>query len=302
VTRPILIAGPTASGKSGLALALAEQLGGAVINADALQVYANWRALTARPSAAEEARAPHRLYGHLPATAPYSVGDWLREVAAVLEACRAESLRPIIVGGTGLNFRALTQGLAEIPPVPPEVRARTEVDFEALGRDGFAARLAEADPETFAAIDPKNPARLRRAWEVLAATGEGMAAWRARTPAPLVPLADAVAVLLIPDRAALYARCDARFDQMLAEGALEEARAAMDLPPDAPALKALGAAELIAHLRGEITLEAAAERAKTATRNYAKRQLTWFRNQMAGWPAFATAETARAYVLGKLAA
>jgi tRNA dimethylallyltransferase len=301
MTRPILIAGPTASGKSGLALALAERLGGGVINADALQVYANWRVLTARPTVEEEARAPHRLYGHLPATAAYSVGDWLRDIAATLDACRAESLRPIIVGGTGLNFKALTEGLAEIPPIPQEVRARAEVDFEALGLAAFAARLAEADPESFAVIDARNPARLRRAWEVLAATGEGMATWRARTPAPLIPLANAIPVLLIPDRAALYARSDARFAAMLATGALEEAGAAMSLPPDAPALKALGAADLIAHLRGEITLDEASERASTATRNYAKRQLTWFRNQMTGWPAFPTSEMALAHVLARLA-
>ncbi len=292
MSRPILIAGPTASGKSGLALRLAQRLGGGVINADALQVYADWRVLTARPTAEEEAEAPHFLYGHVAAADPHSVGAWLRDAAGALAECAARGLRPIFVGGTGLYFRALTEGLAEIPPVPPEVRARAEVDFEALGREGFARRLAEADPESFAAIDPKNPSRLRRAWEVLEATGTGMAEWRRRTPAPLVPLAAAEPILLIPDRADLYARCDARFDVMLRTGAVEEARAAMDLEPDAPAMKALGAAELIGWLRGEIASDEAERRAKTATRNYAKRQLTWFRNQMADWPAFPSEEAA----------
>lgn len=283
--RPILIAGPTASGKSALALALAERLGGCVINADASQVHDAWRVLTARPTAAEEARAPHRLYGHVPAGAPYSVGAWLRDVGGALAECATEGWRPIVVGGTGLYLTALTEGLAEIPPPTTTVRARALDRLAALGVAGLAAEIAARDPATFAALDPANPARLLRAWEVLEQTGEGLAAWRARTPPPLIALAKAWPLALAPDRAALYARCDARFDTMLAGGALEEARAvaALRLPASAPALKALGARELIAHLRGDITLAQAAAAAKQATRNYAKRQATWFRNRMIAW-------------------
>ncbi len=283
VGSPILIAGPTASGKSALALALAERLGGCVINADALQVFDAWRVLTARPDAADMARAPHRLYGHVPAQAPYSVGDWLRDMRGALAECAAQGWRPIVVGGTGLYLTALTEGLAEIPPPSPAVRAAAQARLAGLGVAGLAAEIAARDPASFAALDPANPARLLRAWEVLESTGEGLAAWRARTPAPPVPLAQARAMVLSLDRAALYARCDARFDAMLADGALEEARAALSLPASAPALKALGARELIAHLRGEIALDAAAEAARQATRNYAKRQMTWFRNRMIAW-------------------
>jgi len=282
---PILIAGPTASGKSALALTLARRLGGCVINADASQVYAEWRVLTARPSPQDEARAPHRLYGHVSAARPYSVGAWLRDAAATLNACAAEGLRPIIVGGTGLYLSALTCGLAEIPPPSPEIRAAAAAKLARLGVAGLAAEIAARDPATFAALDAANPARLLRAWEVLEGTGEGLAAWRARTAPPLIPLSRAKAMVLAPDRARLRAACDARFDAMLAAGALEEARAvaALGLPPQTPALKALGARELMAQLRGAMTPEAAAAAAKTATRTYAKRQMTWFRNRMIAW-------------------
>lgn len=285
MTQPILIAGPTAIGKSALALALAERLDGCVINADASQVYAEWRVLTARPGKADEARAPHLLYGHVPARTPYSVGVWLRDVDAALAECAAKGWRPIVVGGTGLYLTALTEGLADIPPPSPAVRAAAQAQLDALGVAGLAAEIAARDPATFAALDSANPARLLRAWEVLEQTGEGLAAWRARTAPPLIALADARAMVLTPDRAALYARCDARFAAMLAGGALDEARAmaALTLPASAPALRALGARELIAHLRGETTLDAAAEAARQATRNYAKRQMTWFRNRMIAW-------------------
>ena len=287
--RPVLIAGPTASGKSGLALALAERLGGTVINADSQQVHDGWRILTARPSAAEEARAPHRLYGHVPLGQAYSVGHWLRDVAGVLQDCRARGSVAIVTGGTGLYFRALTRGLAPIPAVPDGVRETAEAELERLGLRRFAARLAEHDPDTAAAIDLANPRRVLRAWEVLQATGTGLAAWQARTPPPLVPLEGAVAVVVAPARTALYARCEARFDAMLAEGVLEEVAQVSDLglPPGAPGLKAVGAPELLAHLAGEMTLEAAVTRAKTETRRYAKRQLTWLRNQMPDWPRIA---------------
>jgi len=276
----ILIAGPTASGKSALAVALARALGGTVINADSQQVYAAWRVLTARPTDEEMAGAPHRLYGHVALDAPYSVGHWLAEVAPQLS-----EPWPIITGGTGLYFKALTEGLAPIPAVPAQVRASGEAELERLGLAALGAALAARDPATAAALDLVNPRRVLRAWEVLEATGTGLAAWKARTPAPLVPLTDCIAVALTPERDRLYARCDARFDAMLEAGALDEARAvmAMDLPSDAPGLKALGAADLMAHLRGEMTLPEAAERARTETRRYAKRQLTWIRNQMGAW-------------------
>lgn len=283
---PILIAGPTASGKSAFALDLAERVEGTVVNADSMQVYAEYHALTARPDAADEARAPHLLYGHVSVLDAYSVGDWLRETAAALAEIAAAGRTPIITGGTGLYFTALTRGLSPIPPVPPEIRTETERRLARDGAPGLAAALGEADPETAAAIDRANPRRLARAWEVLTATGVGMAEWRRRTPPPLIAPDRARRLLLHPDRAALYARCDARFDAMLARGALDEAARAdaLDAPDSSGAMKPVGARELAAAARGEITLEAAAEAAKTATRGYAKRQLTWFRNRMADWP------------------
>jgi tRNA dimethylallyltransferase len=289
--RPVLIAGPTASGKSALALRLAERTGGCVINADALQVYAAFRVITARPSVQEEARAPHRLYGCLGACAPWSVGDWLRAVAGVLEDCRARGLRPVITGGTGLYFKALTEGLADIPVPPPPVRADAEALLARIGREGLAARLAARDPATAAQTDLANPARLLRAWEVLEATGRGLADWRAATPPPLIPLSACAAAVLAPDRAALYARIDARVAQMARGGALEEARAALALPPSAPALKAVGAAEFMACARGDSTEAEAVAAAAQATRNYAKRQLTWGRNQMIAWERLTTQES-----------
>jgi tRNA dimethylallyltransferase len=278
--RPVLIAGPTASGKSALALRIAETQGGVIVNADALQVYANWRVLTARPSPEEEARAPHRLYGHVGRTQPYSVGHWLREVADVL----ATGARPIIVGGTGLYFSALTEGLAVIPPIPPEVRAQGD----ALRAEGIAALMSGIDPETRARIDTLNPARVQRAWEVQQATGRGLASWQADTPAPLLPLADCTALVLTPAKDWLGARIDRRFDVMVAGGALDEVRAEMaDWQPDLPSARAIGAPELMAHLRGETTLEEAVHLARIATRQYAKRQRTWFRNRVRAWHSIA---------------
>jgi len=275
--RPVLIAGPTASGKSGLALRIAEAQGGVVVNADALQVFANWRVLTARPSAEDEARAPHALYGHVPAGGDYSVGHWLRDVAAFL----AGGPRPIIVGGTGLYFTALTQGLAEIPATPPAIRAEADRRREA---EGHEALLAELDAETRARVDPLNPMRVQRAWEVLRATGRGLASWQDDTGPALLPLAEAQALVLEAGRDWLAERIDRRFDLMLEDGALEEARA--NLPRWDPALlsmKAIGAPELVAHLRGDLTLDEARAAAQAASRQYAKRQRTWFRSKMKGW-------------------
>lgn len=281
---PVLIAGPTASGKSGLALKLAERQGGVIVNADALQVYACWRVLTARPSAADEALVPHRLYGHVGRDQDYSVGHWLREVAQVL----ASDARPIIVGGTGLYFTALTAGLAAIPAIPAQVRA----EGDARRRAGdVAGMLAGLDPATRAAIDRQNPARVQRAWEVLRATGRGLADWQAATGPALLPLARAQALVLAPDPAWLGARIDARFDAMMAAGALDEVRA--QLPhwnPAQPSARAIGARELVAYLRGEIGRDQAVALARIASRQYAKRQRTWFRSRMAGWPAVALPE------------
>ena len=276
--RPVLIAGPTASGKSALALRIAETRGGVIVNADALQVWSCWRVLTARPSEAEETRAPHALYGHLPPGADWSVGHWLRAVAPYLDGPD----RPILVGGTGLYFTALTEGLAEIPPTPPQVRAEAE-RIEAGA--GPAALLAGLDAATAARIDRRNPARIRRAWEVLQATGRGLADWQAETGPPLLPLDRAAAIVVAAGRDALAARIDARFDAMLAAGALEEVRAVRDIwDPAALWAKAIGAPDLVAHLRGDITLDDAANRAKAASRQYAKRQRSWMRNRLGHWP------------------
>lgn len=275
--RPVLIAGPTAGGKSALALALAARDGRLVVNADALQVWGAWRVLTARPSEAEEAAVPHVLYGHLGREAEYSVGHWLREVAEVL----AGPAPVVIVGGTGLYLSALTEGLAEVPPVPAAVRAEAD---RLLREEGLAALLAGVDAATVARIDRANPARVQRAWEVLRATGRGLADWQGETGPALLPLGQVQALLVSPPRDVLAARIDARFDAMLTGGALEEARAILAYwDPARPWAKAIGAPELVAHVQGSLTLAEAAERAKAATRQYAKRQRTWFRARMGGW-------------------
>ncbi|MCV3270980.1 tRNA (adenosine(37)-N6)-dimethylallyltransferase MiaA [Roseobacter sinensis] len=271
-SRPVLIAGPTASGKSALALEIAALQGGVIVNADASQVYDCWRVVTARPSEDEMARAPHRLYGHLAADAPYSAGHWLREVAPLLTGAR-----PIVVGGTGLYFTALTRGLADIPTIPPEVR----VTADAMPLD---ALLADLDPETAAQIDTANRARVQRAWEVLRSTGRGLRSWQVETAPPLLPESVAHTLVFDVSKDWLLDRIAQRFDQMLAEGALDEARAVLpDYDPGLPAHRAIGAPELIAHLRGEITLEEARDSAIIATRQFAKRQRTWFRSKMSRW-------------------
>mgnify|MGYP006281354109 FL=1 len=280
--RPVLIAGPTASGKSALALALAEATGGVVINADALQVYDGWRRLTARPSAEDEARAPHRLYGHVPLEAGHSAGRWLREAAAELDAAEAAGRRAIVVGGTGLLFAALTEGLADAPATPPEIRAEADRRLAAQGLDALVAELRARDPETAARVDLANPRRVARAWEVLEATGRPLAQWWRETGPPRVTAAHRLR--LAPPREALARRIAGRFEAMLEAGALDEVRAALVRGPSPQAWKALGARELAAHLAGEISLAAAREAAVTATRRYAKRQFAWGRNRMADWP------------------
>lgn len=278
-----LIAGPTASGKSALALRLAEASGAEIVNADSMQLYAGLRVLTAGPSPEETARAPHHLFGSVDPADGWSVGRWLRAASEVIADIRGRGRPVVVVGGTGLYFRALTQGLAEIPEVPADVRAEAAADFERMGEAAFRTRLAGVDPAAAARIAPGDRQRLCRAWEVFAATGQALSDLQ-RTGAPAI--ADWSAVALEPPRPALYARCDARLHAMVREGALEEVRAliARNLDPALPAMKAVGVREFAAHLRGETSLEAAVEAAQQETRRYAKRQITWMRGQMAGWP------------------
>ena len=275
--RPVLIAGPTASGKSALALALAKRDGRVIVNADALQAYARWRVLTARPTKAEEAEVAHRLYGHVGRGADYSVGHWLREVADVL----AQNTPVIIVGGTGLNLSALTSGLVDIPATPREVRVTAD---QRLAEQGLAGLLADLDAKTATRIDRANPARVQRAWEVLTATGRGLADWQDETGPALLPLENAEAIVLRPDVAWLNGRIDQRFDSMVAMGAVDEVAA--ELPfwdPNHASARAIGAPELISHLRGEMDLATAIAAAKQASRQYAKRQRTWLRSRMKAW-------------------
>ncbi|MEN8831314.1 tRNA (adenosine(37)-N6)-dimethylallyltransferase MiaA [Pacificibacter sp.] len=276
--QPVLIAGPTASGKSALALEIAERQGGVIVNADALQVFDNWRVLTARPPAQDEARAPHALYGHVSGTSAYSVGHWLRDATPFLTSGQ----RPIFVGGTGLYFSALTEGLVEIPPTPDSIRAegnaRRAQDGDHLG---LLADLDAEDPQTAQKVDRLNPMRVQRAWEVLRATGQGLAAWQAMTPPPALPLETAYPIVMDADKDWLNDRIAQRFQIMLDSGALEETQA--NLPnwdPTLPSSKAIGAPELIAYLQGDMTLARAKEAATVATRQFAKRQRTWFRARM----------------------
>jgi tRNA dimethylallyltransferase len=299
--RAILIAGPTASGKSALALKLAERLGGVVVNADSMQVYRDLRIITARPSAADEARVPHRLYGHVDAAENYSVGRWCQDARAALAESQREGRLPILVGGTGLYFKALTQGLSAVPPTPADIRALVRARCDAEGAPALHAELARRDPAMAQRLRPGDRMRIARALEVLEATGRSLAEWqRAGMPAVLAAEA-AMKVFLTVDRAELAGRIDARFDAMLAAGALQEvaALAARNLDPILPAMKAHGVPWLIRHLRGEISLAAAAEGAKQDTRRYTKRQITWFRHQMPGWRWLAP-EAARPTVLDAL--
>lgn len=277
----MLIAGPTASGKSALALKIAQAQGRVIVNADALQVWSCWRVLSARPTREEEELAPHLLFGHRAPGQDYSVGHWLREVAAILRDHPA----PVIIGGSGLNLSALTEGLADIPPVPADVRADAD---RRIADEGADKLLAELDPATRARIDPLNPARIQRAWEVLRTTGRGLAEWQAATGPALLPDGAATCLRLDCDRDWLARRIDQRFDRMLAEGALEEVRAILPIwNPAAPWAKAIGAPELVAYMQGVMPLEDAICAAKTASRQYAKRQRTWLRRRMGGWQGIA---------------
>ena len=272
-TAPVLIAGPTASGKSELALQIAERLGGIIVNADASQVYDCWRIISARPSAEDEARAPHKLYGHITYDQSYSTGHWLRDIAPLLTA----GPRPIIVGGTGLYFTALTEGMADIPPTPPNVRQEADqLNLQTL-IDGLDARTRQA-------LDLNNRARVQRAWEVQKATGRALIDWQADTPPPILDLSRTTPIVFDVDKVWLEERINRRFDQMLSLGALDEVAAMQDrFEPALPACKAIGVPELMAYLSGHMTLEHARERATIATRQFAKRQRTWFRARMKRW-------------------
>jgi tRNA dimethylallyltransferase len=279
----VVIGGPTASGKSALALDIAEECGGTVINADSMQIYAELPVLTARPGPEDEARVPHRLYGVLPADERCSAARWRALALAEIASAHAAGRLPVVVGGTGLYLRALMQGLADIPPVPDAVRAEARALQVRLGSPGLHARLAERDPVTAARLEPGDTQRLIRAWEVLEATGRSITDWQRDPVEGPPPDLRFVPVMVDPPRDRLYAVCNARFEAMIARGALDEVRAldARGFDPDLPAMKALGVPELRRHLRGELTLDEAVALAQQATRRYAKRQVTWFRHQFA---------------------
>jgi tRNA dimethylallyltransferase len=296
----ILIAGPTASGKSALALKLAEKLGGIVINADSMQVYRDLRIITARPTPAEEQRAPHRLYGHVDAGENYSVGAWCADATAALEAAQSERRAAIVVGGTGLYFSALTGGLAAVPKIPAEIRDTVRARLASEGIGALHADLKTHDPIMAARLMPGDRARITRALEVVLATGRSLAAWHEQGNRPAsLDAAGAAKVFLMPNREALMRQIDARFEAMVASGALDEVRtlAARDLAADLPAMKAHGVPWLIRHLRGEISLGDAIEGGKRDTRQYTKRQATWFRNQL---PDFMWVEPAKAFAAVEL--
>lgn len=278
----MLIAGPTASGKSALALELAQATDGVIINTDSMQVYRDLRILTARPTLAEEARAPHRLYGHVDAAVNFSAGSWVIDAATALGEARAQRRLPIFVGGSGLYFKALTRGLSAVPPVPAEIRDGVRARLERDGVEALHAELARVDPDTAERLKPRDRIRIARALEVIEATGRSLTDWHREGLPPLLPPDTFSAVFLAPERDALYARIDARFDAMLESGALDEvgALAARGLDPLLPAMKAHGVPALIRHLKGEITRKEAAEVGRADTRHYAKRQFTWFRHQL----------------------
>ncbi len=277
--RALLIAGPTASGKSALALELAEARHGVIINADALQVYSALRILSARPTPEEEAAVPHRLYGHVGAEQPYSVAAWLADARREMDRAWSEERLPILTGGTGLYFSALERGLAPVPAIPEEVRSR----WRSFTGD-LHAELLKRDPAMAARLNPGDTQRVTRALEVVDATGRSLLDWqREGQEGAAFEGVEVERIFMDVPRSDLHARAEQRFDRMLAAGALEEARAMIHLDPSLPVMKAIGLPELIAHLKGELSLEEAAEKAKAATRQYIKRQGTWWRGQMKHW-------------------
>jgi tRNA dimethylallyltransferase len=280
-----LIAGPTASGKSALAMRLAEERGAIIVNADSMQVYRELRVLTARPTLVDEARITHRLYGHRSARERYSVADWLGDIAPLVEEARAGGPPLAIVGGTGLYFRGLLEGLSPVPEIPDAIRERWRAEGLRLVPEALHAELASRDPDMAARLRPSDPHRIIRAIEVFEATGRSLADWQKVAGAPLIREDEADRIYLAPPRDEIYARVNSRLEGMIEEGALDEVRAlmALDLPPDRPALRAHGVPSFSAYLRGELSFSAAMERAQTDTRNYVKRQLTWARRNMMSW-------------------
>lgn len=280
--KAVLIAGPTASGKSALALELAQASGGVIINADSMQVYRDLRVITARPTPDEEERVPHRLYGHVDAAVNFSAGSWVADAASVLAEARAQSRLAIFAGGSGLYFKALTRGLSAVPPIPAEVREDVRARLQRDGVEALHAELGQRDPAAAERLKPRDRTRIARALEVVEATGRSLTSWHRDGLPPLLPPGQFSALFLEPDRDQLYARIDARFGAMLNAGALQEVErlAARRLDSLLPAMKAHGVPALIRHLAGEITLEEAAVIGRADTRHYAKRQFTWFRHQL----------------------
>jgi len=285
--RPVLIAGPTASGKSALALAIAERVGGTIINADSMQVYRELRVLTARPPAADEARVPHALYGFVPAREAYSAGRFVRDAADAIAKAQAERRRPIIVGGTGLYFKALLEGLSPIPEVREDVRAYWRGEAALRGAEALHAVLAERDPFMAARLKPSDAQRIVRALEVLQSTGRSLADWQALKGEPVLREAETIRFVVRVDRVELHARADARFAQMVEAGGMEEARTLSDmqLDPELPAMRAIGVRPLLRVLGREIDIKDAILAAQAETRQYIKRQETWLKSNMISWNA-----------------
>lgn len=283
--RAILIAGPTASGKSGLAMRLAEEVGGVVINADSMQVYRELRILTARPTPEEEARVPHALYGFVAGAEPYSAGRYAADAFRAIAETREAGRVPIVVGGTGLYFKVLLEGLSPVPVIDPEVRAHWRAEAVRMPAPELHAVLAQRDPAMASRLMPTDPQRIVRALEVLESTGCSLADWQRAPGKPVLAEEETVRLLVLPDRAAQGAAIDARFDAMMRAGALEEVRAlvALGLSPGLPIMRALGVAPLAAHVGGRLPLAEAVALAKTQTRQYAKRQATWHRRNMIAW-------------------
>jgi tRNA dimethylallyltransferase len=297
----IFIAGPTTSGKSALALMLAETLGGTVINADSMQVYRDLRIITARPTPAEEARVPHLLYGHVDAAENYSVGRWCVDAQAAIAKAREAGRLPILVGGTGLYFKALIQGLAAVPSIPADIRAAIRARLVSEGVEPLYAELKQRDAATAARLMPGDRSRITRALEVMLATGRSLSDWHGEGMPSSVDASRTIKLFLEVERADLYRRISTRFDAMLAGGALDETTtlARRGLNPALPAMKAHGVPWLIRHLNGEITLDEAAEGGRRDTRHYTKRQATWFRNQLLDFM-WVAPEKAQTYVTSQM--
>ena len=274
---PILIAGQTASGKSDLAFQIAKKLDGTIINADAIQVFSNWRILTARPSAEDEAKIKHKLYGHVDGDSDYSVGTWLKQIKKIL----SDTSKPIIVGGTGLYFSALSEGLVDIPEIPKKIRLEAD---SRISKNGLESLIKEIDKETARKIDLNNPRRVQRAWEVLISTGRGLNSWHNEKSKPILNLNQCKTILVDGEISSFNKRITKRFDQMMEQGLIREGENNLENWNETfPSSKAIGARELIAHLQNKITVDEFKEQILIATRQYAKRQRTWFRSKMKTW-------------------